>query len=466
MLDFNQIKRLAEEGPTSERDFKEVLKAIDSKDHREGLTMEQAALLLNTEDKDLLGELYKKAAEVKERVFGKRVVLFAPLYLSNYCVNGCLYCGFRNAKNETPRKALTPAEVVTEARTLTKMGFKRVLLVTGEDPRWGVDYIVSCVNALYDETDMRIVHLNAPPVDEDSLRTLKEAGVGVFQVFQETYHRETYAKMHPFGAKSDFDYRLTVMDRAVAAGFDDLGIGPLLGLYDYKFDCLATIAHSGYLFDKYGAHAHTLSIPRLRPAAGSHLPEIPYEVGDEELKKIVALFRLAVPTAGVVVSTRESAELRKTLLHIGASQLSAASRTDPGGYTEEHGEHTAEAEAEYKKTDAGQFDTADHRGLGEVMRSIATEGFVPSLCTTCYRVGRTGTAFSNITGAGDMEKNCSANAALTIKEFIADHRDDALRAPLEVAIQKCLADIKDPAMKKDLIKKLHEIEDGKRDIYF
>ncbi|MFQ5428099.1 MAG: [FeFe] hydrogenase H-cluster radical SAM maturase HydG [Thermodesulfobacteriota bacterium] len=467
MLDFKKITRLAKEGATTERDFTKVLKGIDTRDQSRGLGLEEAALLLNTEDKALLAELYKKAAQVKERIFGKRVVLFAPLYLSNYCINGCLYCGFRNAGKETPRKALTPAEVVQEARALIAMGFKRVLLVTGEDPRWGLDYIISCVNAIYKETDMRIIHLNAPPLGVAELRTLKEADVGVFQVFQETYHRETYARMHPFGPKSDFDYRLGVMDRAVEAGFGDLGIGPLLGLYDYKFDSLATIAHSRYLYDTYGAHAHTLSIPRLRPAAGSHLPEIPYEVGDEELKKIVAVFRLAVPTAGVVVSTRESAELRKTLLHIGASQLSAASRTDPGGYTEGKGdtEEITGPEQDMAST-TGQFSTSDHSGLAEVMRSITGEGFVPSLCTTCYRVGRTGAAFSHITGAGHMEKNCSANAALTIKEFILDHRDENLEPPLEAAIEKCLAEIRDPAMKKEVLKKLHEIECGKRDIFF
>ncbi|MFQ5353717.1 MAG: [FeFe] hydrogenase H-cluster radical SAM maturase HydG [Thermodesulfobacteriota bacterium] len=466
MLDFTKITALAGRSATGEREFREVLKKVETADRSRGLDVEEAAILLNTEDRGLLAELYKKAAEVKERVFGKRIVLFAPLYLSNYCVNGCLYCGFRNAENRTPRKALTPAEVAQEARTLLQMGFKRVLLVTGEDPRWGLDYIISCVRAVYDETDMRIVHLNAPPVDEAGLRALREAGVGVFQVFQETYHRETYARLHPFGPKSDFDYRLNVMDRAVAAGFHDLGIGPLLGLYDYKFDSLATIAHSRHLYDTYGAHAHTLSIPRLRPAAGSHLPKIPYEVGDEELKKIVAVFRLAVPTAGVVVSTRESASLRKTLLHTGASQLSAASRTDPGGYTEGPGDESAGGAAGDEEVNAGQFATNDHRGLAEVMRSIAGEGFVPSLCTSCYRVGRTGAKFSAMTGAGDMEKNCSANAALTLKEFILDHREDELKAPFEEAIQKCLNEIKDPAMKKAVLKKLHEIEGGKRDMFF
>ncbi len=465
MLDFEKIKGLAKGKATAKKDFYQVLETLDSVDPAKGLDIEEAAILLNTENETLLAELYKKANEVKERIFGKRIVMFAPLYLSNYCVNGCLYCGFRNSGEPMPRKALTPAEVVREARALTAMGFKRVLLVTGEDPRWGVDYIISCVRAVYKETGMRIVHLNAPPVDVAPLRALKEAGVGVLQVFQETYHRETYKVMHPFGKKSDFDFRLNVMDRAVSAGFDDLGIGPLLGLYDYRFDCLATIAHSRYLYDTYGAHAHTLSIPRLRPAAGSALPDLPYEVSDEELKKIVAFFRLAVPTAGVVVSTRESAELRKQLLHIGASQLSAASRTDPGGYTEGEGPGEEENRLE-EASGTGQFSTSDHRGLTEVMSSIIAEGYVPSLCTTCYRVGRTGTKFSTMTGSGDMEKNCSANAALTLKEFISDHRGNGLKAPLEEAIKMCLAHIKDPALKEKVVKKLGEIERGKRDLFF
>jgi len=460
MLDFEKINSLSAGRATKEKDFYRVLKSIDEMDPARGLALEDAALLLKTEDKGLLPILYKKANEVKERIFGKRVVMFAPLYLSNYCVNGCLYCGFRNSGEKTSRKALTPAEVALEARALTAMGFKRVLLVTGEDPRWGVDYIISCVRAVYEETEMRIVHLNAPPVDVNSLRALKEAGVGVFQVFQETYHRETYKVMHPFGAKSDFDFRLAVMDRAVEAGFEDLGIGPLLGLYDYRFDCLAAIAHSQYLYAKYGAHAHTLSIPRLKPAKGSAMPDLPHEVNDEELKKIVAVFRLAVPTAGVVVSTRETAELRKELLHIGASQISAASRTEPGGYTGgEKNKDAAEASA------AGQFSLSDHRGISEVMSSILAEGYVPSLCTTCYRVGRTGAKFSAVTGAGEMEKNCSANAALTLQEFISDHRANGMKAPMEEAIKKCLLDIKDDTLREKVIKKLGEIEKGKRDIF-
>ncbi len=462
MLDFDEIEALAERGPSTEAEVRGVLRRLDTAIWKEGLGLEEAAVLLNTEDRDLLEEIYRKAGEVKERVFGRRAVLFAPLYLSNYCINGCLYCGFRSSEKAAQRKALTPEEAAREARALVAMGFKRVLLVTGEDPRFGIEYIRSCVRAVYEKSGMRIVHLNAPPVDVDSLRVLKEAGVGVFQVFQETYHRPTYRKMHPFGRKSDFDFRLSVMDRAVAAGFEDLGLGPLLGLYDYRFDCLATIAHSRHLYEQYGAHAHTLSIPRLRPAHGSALEAMPFEVSDEEVRKIVAVFRLAVPTAGVVVSTREAPELRSTLLRTGASQLSAASRTDPGGYAEE------ESPGQPKSSSAGQFSTNDHRGLMEVMRSIADEGYVPSLCTTCYRVGRTGPTFTGITGTGGMEKFCTANAALTLKEFLLDQsaKANGMRAPMEKALKKCLDEIEDPALKKTVMKKIEELEKGKRDVFF
>lgn len=431
-----------------------VSSILDKASLGKGLNLQEAAALLSMTDEGALAALYKKAGEVKERVFGKRIVFFAPLYLSNYCTNGCVYCGFRSANGSVARKALTVQEVVREARALEEKGFKRVLLVTGEDPRWGLDYIISCVRAVYDDTGIRIVHVNAPPVDTEDLRKLKASGAGVYQSFQETYHRPTYEKMHPWGRKKDFDYRLDCMDRAMEAGFEDVGIGPLLGLYDYKFDCLSTIAHSIHLYERFGAHAHTISIPRLRPAEDAAAGEAPYAVSDEDFKKIAAVFRLSVPAAGLVITTREPAPLRSVLMHIGASQMSAGSRTDPGGYT--GGE----------KETLEQFSTNDHRTLIEVMRSTIDEGFLPSLCTTCYRVGRTGAEFTEKTSSGQMEKFCQANAILTLKEFLFDSLKNGSREAVQGAIERALADVKDPAMKKAIIEKLGEIEAGKRDLYF
>ncbi|HXI09169.1 MAG TPA: [FeFe] hydrogenase H-cluster radical SAM maturase HydG, partial [Thermodesulfobacteriota bacterium] len=365
VVDTSYIEKLLDHKPATGDTVAGILeKAAEGR----GLTLEDAAVLISVEDPELREALCRTAGAVKEKTFGKRVVLFAPLYLSNYCTNGCLYCGFRGSNRSVARKALTPDEVVTEARTLVEMGFKRVLLVTGEDPRWDLGYIIDCVQAVYRSTGMRIVHVNAPPMDTRSLGRLKAAGVGVFQVFQETYHRPTYERVHPAGRKKDYDFRIEVMDRAMEAGFGDVGIGALLGLYDYRFDTLATLAHSFHLYRKFGAHAHTISIPRLRPASDFAMNEVPWPVSDEDFKKIAAVYRLTVPTAGVVVSTREPAGLRNSLINSGATQLSAASRTNPGGYSKE-GSDTLE-----------QFSTNDHRTLAEVMRSIVDEGGLPSLC--------------------------------------------------------------------------------------
>lgn len=459
-IDNKNIETLLENGPAS-RDavFDVVKKAREAK----GLAIEEAAVLLRAEDRGAVSAILAAAGAVKERVFGKRVVLFAPLYLSNFCTNGCLYCGFRSANKTVARKALEIEEVAREAAALVEMGFKRVLLVTGEDPRWGLDYIIACVRAVYEKTGMRIVHVNAPPMDVAGFRELKKAGVGVFQAFQETYHGETYAKVHPWGMKKDFAFRLGVMDRALEAGFEDVGIGPLLGLYDFKFEILSSIAHSLHLYEKFGTHAHTISVPRLRPAEGGGLDVPPYPVNDDEFKKAVAVLRLTVPSAGVVISTREPAWLRKELLHIGASQLSAASRTNPGGYTN-GGKEALE-----------QFSTNDHRTLSEVMASIVEEGGLPSLCTSCYRSGRVGGNFTEKTMKGEMERFCHANAILTLKEYIVDSSNprfrharagNGVKGLLQGALNAALDEIKDEAMKKAVMEKLKELENGKRDIYF
>lgn len=450
IIDAENIQSTLDEArPTSASVASILKKAGEAK----GLSIEDAAVLISVTDPAAVEAICRKAAEVKERVFGSRIVLFAPLYLSNHCTNGCLYCGFRSSNKGVERKALTVDEVVAEAEALSDMGFKRVLLVTGEDPRWGLEYIVSCVRALYEKTGMRIVHVNAPPMDTAGLKELKAAGTGVYQAFQETYHRQTYELMHPSGRKKDYDYRLEVMDRAIDAGFEDVGIGPLFGLYDHRFDTLCSIAHSMHLYDKYKAHAHTISIPRLRPASDFAVKEVPYPVSDLELKKIVAVLRLTVPSAGVVASTRESAPLRAELIRCGATQLSAGSRTNPGGYSQAQGS-------------LEQFSTNDHRTLSEVIRSVIDDGMLPSLCTTCYRVGRTGKDFTEKTVSGGMNRFCQANALLTLKEYLQEHPSgDGARA-IEKAIEKGLLDVNDEQLKKALTERLIEIEHGKKDLYF
>ncbi|OGQ58360.1 MAG: [FeFe] hydrogenase H-cluster radical SAM maturase HydG [Deltaproteobacteria bacterium RIFCSPLOWO2_02_FULL_53_8] len=449
-IDTNRLESIIE--ASCGASVKDALGVVEKAGAGKGLSLEDAACLLSVEDDGLLRLIHEKAGELKQRLFGKRVVLFAPLYLSNICANGCVYCGFRAANKEMARRALTVDEAVREAQAIESMGFKRILLVTGEDPERGVDYAVAVVKAIYARTDIRIIHVNAAPMTVDEFRELKGAGVGVYQSFQETYHRPTYALVHPSGRKRDYDWRLSVMDRACEAGFGDVGIGPLLGLYDYKFDCLAAIAHSLHLFERFGAHAHTISIPRLRPADGAAITDVAHPVTDGDLKKIVSVLRLAVPSAGVVVSTRESAPLRAGLVAIGATQLSAASRTNPGGYGNEA---TLE-----------QFSTNDRRTLAEVMRSVAEEGLLPSLCTTCYRVGRVGHEFTEKTMAGGMSRLCQANAILTLKEYLEDYGSNGADAALRNALAASVEEIDDPATKRAVLEKLKEIEAGKRDLFF
>ncbi len=451
VIDGKRIESLLKESPSPSR--KEVLSILRKAEYLRGLSIEDTALLLKVEDPDLISLIHSTAGRVKERVFGRRIVLFVPLYLSNYCTNGCVYCGFRAGNMDIGRKALSVDEIVEEARVLERRGFRRVLLVCGEDNRWGVDYIVDAVRAIYRHTDIRIVHVNAPPMDVEDLRRLKSSGVGVYQVFQETYHIPTYRKMHLSGRKRDYTYRLEVMDRAIEAGFQDVGIGALLGLYDYRYDCLATVAHSIHLYERFGTHAHTISIPRLRPAKGALLREVPHPVTDVDIKKIVSIYRLSVPSAGVVVSTREPSLLRDELIRTGATQLSAGSSTTPGGYA--HREDSIE-----------QFSINDGRSLEEVMVSIARAGFLPSLCTSCYRSGRVGSHFTETTMEGGIKRFCQANAVLTLKEYIEDHARNGCTDVLKRAVTTGIRDIEDPSLREKVAQRLNEIEEGRRDIYF
>ncbi len=418
-----------------------------------GLSLDEAAELLKLDDPVLLSRVYDFADLVKRAVFGPRVVLFAPLYLSNHCANDCLYCGFRRSNESAVRRALSVDEAVAQASVLDGKGFKRLLLVAGEHPaKSGVDYLVDVAHAIYSRTDIRILHVNCAPLDVDEFKRLKAAGYGVYQCFQETYHPVTYAAMHPSGRKKDFLFRMGAMDRALQAGFGDVGIGALLGLYDYRYDALATIAHSRRLEARFGAAAHTISVPRLRPAEGGGLAEPPCPVTDEEFKKIVAVYRLSVPYAGVVVSTREPAELRDAVLECGASQISAGSSTEPGGYGS-------------KRASAAQFELTDTRGLSEMMRVIADKGLLPSLCTSCYRSGRQGEPFREIAETGVMKDFCTPNAILSLKEFVRDSKDKALNRALNSAIKRHMASVDGP-QRRDLLSRMERVEKGERDVRY
>lgn len=418
MLNFSEIEQLAKtDFKTNSKKIEDVLqRALSAK----GLSLEDAAILLSIEDDLSLSKLYDTALKLKERVFGKRIVLFAPLYLSNECSNQCLYCAFQAGNVKEKRKTLTINEAVKEADFLVKRGFRRTLLVTAENKKkCGVDYIVYITKNLYERTGLRIIHLNAAPMEVDELREIRAAGIGVFQVFQETYHRDTYEKLHIKGKKADFSYRLTCMNRAIEAGFKDVGVGALLGLYDYKFDVLSVISHANFLKENYGTYPHTISVPRFRHALGAKIEIAPYPVDDRTFKKIVAIYRLAVPTAGVVISTREPASLRDEILFCGASQISAESSTSPGGYT-----NVVEEEK------SSQFSLSDRRTLEEVVLAIMENGMEPSFCTACYRKGREGSKFHELAEKGIIKDFCEHNAYSSFLEYVETLKDDKIKSAI------------------------------------
>ncbi|MCT4607020.1 MAG: [FeFe] hydrogenase H-cluster radical SAM maturase HydG [Marinisporobacter sp.] len=419
-----------------------------------GLSLKEAAILLQIEDENLLESLFDSARFIKDKIYGNRIVIFAPLYTSNECTNNCLYCGFRSANKELHRRTLSKEEIVAEAKAIENIGHKRVLLVCGEDPKkTHVDHITDAVGAIYKDVDIRRINVNAAPMSVEDFKKLKKAGIGTFQIFQETYHRETYEKMHEAGFKRDYDYRLTAIERAFEAGIDDFGIGVLLGLYDYKFDVLATLMHSEYMDEKYNVGPHTISVPRLRPALGSGLSETPYPISDLEFKKIISVYRLTVPYTGIILSTREAASLRDELLSLGVSQISAGSKTNPGGYEEDDREAT-------------QFQTSDERSLDEMLQVVCEQGHLPSFCTACYRANRTGEVFMELAKDAHIHEFCQPNAILTFKENLVQFASDQTKEKGEKMIQKEFEKIDDEKMKEETLKRLKRIENGERDLYF
>lgn len=424
--------------------IREVLaKSLDLK----VLTLPAVSSLIALDDVELWNEVFEAAGRVKEKVYGKRIVLFAPLYLSNECTNDCLYCGFRTGNKEAVRKTLTVEEAVEEATLLSDRGYRRLLLVTSEHNKLtGIDYLEKVINSIYKNSDIRILHANIAPMSIKDFRRLKDSGIGVYQCFQETYHMPSYRHLHPKGSKADYAWRLGVMDRAIEAGFEDVGMGVLLGLYDWRWEVGAMIAHSRRLINKYGFGPHTLSVPRLQPAEGSDVDLGRYRVSDDDLKKIVAIYRLALPYVGVVISTREQSGLRDELLSIGASQISAGSKTSPWGYV--------------KNGETAQFEVGDSRSLEEIIGRIAELGMIPSLCTACYREGRSGEIFRELTESGAIKQFCHDNALLSLKEYIEDSAPENIKEELIKRLEQESA-----KSTNGLIEKFKLIEEGKRDVH-
>jgi len=438
----------------------EVQNILLKAEQLKGLSPEDASILLNIDDDDQLEMLFNTAFKIKQTIYGNRMVLFAPLYVSNYCTNNCLYCGFRIDNKEMERKCLTIDEVKDEVKLLLEQGHKRILMLMGEHPNESsFDYFMKCVEAAYSVTDskgsfIRRINIEIAPLAPDEFLRLNDQQVGTYIVFQETYHRETYERIHPSGKKMDYLWRLNVMDRAFDNGMHDVGIGALFGLYDYKFETLALLMHANHLDEKFGVGPHTISVPRIEFAKNAPCAEtVPHPVSDRDFKKIVAVLRCSVPYTGIILSTRENAEMRTELMHLGVSQISAGSRTDPGGYGKD--EH-----------DSGQFSLNDTRSTGEVIRSVIEEGFVPSFCTGCYRRGRVGKDFMDMAKPGLIKLHCQPNALLTLKEYLIDYADDKTRTLGEEMIKRELETIPDKVRRNATEQNLVKIENGERDIYF
>jgi len=400
----------------------------------DGLDAEEVAVLMEIKDATLLEEMFAAARFVKDEIYGNRLVLFAPLYIANLCKNECSYCAFRAGNTGLKRRTLTLDEIAAEVKILIEQGHKRLLLVSGEEyPEEGFNYVLKAIDTIYQTKsgrgEIRRVNVNIAPLTVDQFKQLKEAGIGTYQLFQETYHRETYVKIHTAGAKKNFDWRVTVMDRAMAAGIDDVGIGVLFGLYDWKFEMLALQQHIRHLEEKYGVGPHTLSVPRIEPAVGSETSSRPpHAVSDDDFKKIVAILRLAVPYTGIIMSTRENADTRRATFQLGVSQISAGSRCNPGGYAELGDGHDAE-----------QFQLGDHRSLDEVVRDVASLGYTPSFCTACYRLGRTGADFMDLAKPGLIKEHCSPNALSSCMEYLMGYASPDTKKAGEQLVNRELA---------------------------
>lgn len=435
-----------------------ILKGRDAK----GLTPYETAVLLQNSDEETTELLFDAAHEVKQKIYGKRLVFFAPLYISNYCVNNCVYCGYRTA-NKIARRRLDLKEIENEVIALEAMGHKRIALETGEDPvNCPIEYVLDSIRKIYEVKNktgsIRRVNVNIAATTVENYRRLKEAGIGTYILFQETYHRETYKKMHPSGPKKDYDWHTTAMDRAMEGGIDDVGFGVLFGLFDFKFEVLGLLLHSLHLEERFGVGCHTISVPRIRPATGVTLENFPYLVSDDAFKRIVAILRLAVPYTGMILSTRERAEFRDEIIELGISQLSAGSCTGVGGYhrdIEKKGEEST-----------GQFQVEDHRTTDEVLRSVCESGYIPSFCTACYRRGRTGDNFMPLAKSGEIQNLCQPNAILTFKEFLLDYASEETRKIGEETIKRHINEITNAKVRSETVERLKRLEKGERDLYF
>lgn len=425
-----------------------------------GLTHREASVLLACEIPEKIEEMYRLAEEIKQAFYGNRIVMFAPLYLSNYCINGCVYCPYHRVNTHIARKKLTQDEVRAEVIALQDMGHKRLAIEAGEDPvNNPIEYILDCIQTIYSiqhkNGAIRRVNVNIAATTVENYRKLKEAGIGTYILFQETYHKESYLKLHPTGPKHDYAYHTEAMDRAMEGGIDDVGLGVLFGLELYKYEFAGLLMHAEHLEAVHGVGPHTISVPRIKRADDIDPTVFDNGISDEIFAKLCALIRISVPYTGMIISTRESQAVREKVIHLGVSQISGASRTSVGGYTEEERPHDSE-----------QFDVSDQRTLDEVVHWLMDLGYIPSFCTACYREGRTGDRFMSLCKSGQIQNCCHPNALMTLQEYLMDYASPETRKIGEALIAKELEKVTNPKVKEIAAHNLNEIKNGKRDFRF
>jgi 2-iminoacetate synthase len=442
--------------PEPEKVRQVIAKSLD----KNRLSLQETAILIKTQDPGLIEEIKQGARILKEKVYGHRIVLFAPLYIGNKCINNCTYCGFKSSNSSIKRMTLNYEELVGQVKALEDAGQKRLILVFGEHPLYDAKFIAESVKTVYSvksrNGEIRRVNINAAPLSIEDFRIVKESGIGTYQIFQETYHPATYENVHLAGKKKDFEWRLTGLDRAQEAGIDDVGIGALFGLYDWRYEILGLLRHVNHFEAVYHVGPHTISFPRIQHASKLNLDKS-YLVSDADFTKLVAILRLAVPYTGLILTAREPAHIRDEIMQFGVSQIDGGTNIEMGGYTK-HEQHTQDIESE-------QFQINDNRSLNEIMDELIKSGYIPSFCTACYRLGRTGEHFMEFSVPGFIKRYCTPNAILTLVEYLEDYAPESTKIAGYKLVDEKMTEL-EPKYIKLVKERIQEIKLGKRDLYF